>query len=105
MTADLIRGAAGAVAGMRSATSHSAFTDALGHFMGTLAAILDTPQNVPAAHLATLEALGDDAVQLIEARICGDRHAKKLAGSIYEIRRRLELADRWLQYYAREKRA
>ena len=105
MTTDLIGGAVGAVEQMRSATSHSAFTDGLGHFMGALAAILDRPQNVPAAHLATLEALGDDAVRLIEARICGDRHAKKFAGSIYEIRRRLELADRWLQYYAREKRA
>ena len=105
MTTDFVAGARGAVERMRAAHDHSAFTDALRDFMGALSAMIDKPQNVPAQHLAALQALGDEAVTLIEAHICGDRHAKKFAGSIYEIRRRLELVGRWLQYYAMERRA
>ena len=41
----------------------------------------------------------------IEGRICGDRHSRRLAGSICEIRRRLELLERWRHYHVTERSA
>ena len=102
MTTSTIADARSAVSGMRAADDHASFTEALRHFMGALGALIDAPQKLPPAEIAEAVTLGDAAAELVEGHIHSDRHAQKLAGTVYEIRRRLELLERWRQYYEKE---
>ena len=103
MTPDAMVRARRAVDRMREAGGHTAFTAGIREFMKALGDLLDAPQQLLVEQLREALALGDTAVDLIEERICGDRHSQKLAGSIYEIRRRLELMERWRQHDAMER--
>ena len=105
MNANFVAAGRDAVERMRVAKSHSAFAKALGQFMTALADAIEAPQLAPAARLAEMYRLGGLAVDQIEAHICSDRHAQRLAGTIYEINRRIELVGRWVQHYTQERRA
>ena len=82
----------------------SAFTHKLGHIVGVLGTIPDWPPgHLTAADMERLRTLADEAVDAIERRIdsaedSGDVQ-QRLAGTVYEIRKRMEAVEIWFRHH------
>jgi hypothetical protein len=81
----------------------SAFTHKLAHVVSAIGAIADLPpQAVTAEEMVRLRELADETVEAIERRIdtTDDIHTQqRLAGTVYEIRRRMEAVETWFRHF------
>lgn len=85
---------------MRLARKIDELTGGIGRFIQLLKAAADPDSPaISGAEIRTLQAISDRAIEIIEARIDTgqdkDTVQRELAGAVYEIRRNLELVDRW----------
>ena len=88
------------VQNLRIEQHHRAFTHMLAHFVTAIGELPDSaPQDFTTESMVRLRELADEAVDAVERRIdsggdnVGDQ--QQLAGTIYEIRRRMEMVERW----------
>ena len=80
----------------------SAFTHKLAHVVTALGELPDSPpQEFPAEAMVRLRELADETVEAIERRLesggDGVPAQQQLAGSIYEVRRRMEVVELWFR--------
>jgi hypothetical protein len=92
-----------AVQALRRETDHKAFTRTLAHVVSALGAFPDDPpQGFTTDAMARLRRLADTTVDAVEARIesggDADKAQQLLAGTIYEIRRRMETIELWFRH-------
>jgi hypothetical protein len=92
---------------LRLAKRHSEFTHKLAHVVTAIGAIPDLPpQDFTDGAMARLRELADEAVDAIERRIDSDAEGggvpQQLAGTVYEIRRRMEVVETWFRHFAKE---
>lgn len=85
---------------LRLEAARGAFARKLGHVVTALGAIPDLPPTALAAgDMVRLRELADEAVEAIERRLeaggADEDAQQRLAGTIYEIRRRMEAIERW----------
>jgi len=78
----------------------SAFTHKLGQIVGALGAIPDAPPKAFTAEaLVRLRELAEETIEAVERRIDsgGDDQTvrQKLAGTVYEVRKRMEVIELW----------
>jgi uracil-DNA glycosylase family 4 len=90
---------------LRLEQHRSAFTQHLARIVTAFGAIPDWPPNaVTAAELARLRELADETVDAIERRIDSGADdlavQQQLAGTIYELRKRMEAVDVWFHHFA-----
>jgi hypothetical protein len=88
---------------LRSEPHLSAFTHKLAHVVTAFGELPDTPpQGFPTEAMVRLRELADEKVEAIELRLesAGDELPvqQQLAGSIYEIRRRMEAIELWFRH-------
>ncbi len=88
---------------LRLEQHHSAFTHKLGHVVTVLGGLPDSPpQGLTTDAMVRLRELADEAVDAVERRLesGGDSEPEqqKLAGTIYEIRRRMEAVELWFRH-------
>ena len=88
---------------LRIEPHHRAFTKALAHVVSALGDIPDNPpQGFTTDAMVRLRQLADEAVDAVERRIesSGDSEPEQqhLAGTIYEIRRRMETIELWFRH-------
>jgi hypothetical protein len=88
---------------LRLEPHHSAFTHKLAHVVGLIGALPDSPaQDFTSEAMARLRQVADEAVDAIERRLDtgGDDEPaqRRLAGTIYEIRRRMEAVELWFRH-------
>jgi len=88
---------------LRLERGHRAFTRKLGHIVGLLGALPDSPpHDFTTEAILRLRELGDETVAEIERRLetgaDGEQAQQRLAGTIYEIRRRMEAIERWFNH-------
>ena len=88
---------------LRIETHHRAFVKGLAHVVSALGEIPDTPpQGFTTETMVRLRQLADEAVDAVEGRIesGGDSEPEQqhLAGTIYEIRRRMETIELWFRH-------
>jgi hypothetical protein len=84
-----------------------AFVDELAHVVGTLGTIPDSPPaDFTVSDRHRLRELADEVVEAIERRIDsggdGEKVQQQLAGTVYEIRRRMEAIETWFRHFAGE---
>jgi len=88
---------------LRREENASAFTHKLARVVSAIGAIADLPpQEVTAEAMVRLRELADETVEAIEGRIdtAGDIHTQqRLAGTVYEIRRRMEVVETWFRHF------
>jgi hypothetical protein len=87
---------------LRFETHHRAFTQKLAHFVSGLGVLPDEPPpDFGEDGMVRLRQLSDETVEAVERRIDsgGDSGAsqQQLAGTIYEIRRRMETIEMWFR--------
>ena len=87
---------------LRLEQHHRAFTHTLGHIVTAIGELPDSPpQGFTTESMVRLRELADEAVDAVERRIDsgGDGVAdqQQLAGTIYEIRRRMEIVELWFR--------
>ena len=92
-----------AVQELRIEPHHQAFTRELAHVVSALGALPDDPpQGFTTDAMVRLRQLADETVDAVERRIDsgGDVEPvqQKLAGTIYEIRRRMETIELWFTH-------
>ncbi len=92
-----------AVQELRAEGDRSAFTHKLGHIVGVLGTIPDWPEgHLTPAQMERLRALADEAVDAIERRIDsakdGEDVQQRLAGTVYEVRKRMEAVEIWFRH-------
>ena len=92
---------------LRQQPHYGAFTRKLAHMVSALGAIPDSsPLHFTKDDLIRLRELADEAVEAVERRIesGGDDEAsqQQLAGTVYEIRRRMEAVEIWFRHFANE---
>jgi len=90
-----------AVQELRLEQNHRAFTRTLAHIVSAIGAVPDlSPAEFTGADLARLRELVEETIASIERRIDSgaDQEAAQqpLAGTIYEIRRRMETVETWI---------
>jgi nucleotide-binding universal stress UspA family protein len=88
---------------LRVATRASAFTHRLAHVVTALGVLPDDPPaGFGAPAMTRLRQLVEETIDAVERRIDagGDAPAaqQQLAGTIYEIRRRMEVIERWFTH-------
>ena len=88
---------------LRIEQHHRAFTHKLAHVVSALGAIPDSPpQGFGTDTLVRLRALADETVEAVERRIDsggdGEQVQQQLAGTVYEIRRRMEAIEIWFTH-------
>jgi len=87
---------------LRLETHHRAFTHKLAHIVTGLGTIPDEPPpGFGEEAMVRLRQLADETVDAVERRIDsggdGDASRQHLAGTIYEIRRRMETIEIWFR--------
>lgn len=92
---------------LRLEQHHRAFTDKLAHIVSTIGAIPDWPhQDFAAEDMARLRQLADETVEAVERRIesggDGEHVQQQLAGTVYELRRRMEAVETWFGHVANQ---
>jgi hypothetical protein len=92
-----------AVQELRLEQHRSAFTQKLGHMVGTLGEIPDwAPADMLPADMARLRELAEETVDAIENRIDSGADGidvqQQLAGTVYEIRKRMEAIELWFRH-------
>ena len=93
---------------LRLEQSQSAFTRKLAHVVSAIGAIADSPpQAFTADAMVRLRELVEETIEAIERRIDSGGDAGKvqqqLAGTVYEIRRRMEAIETWFRPFANER--
>lgn len=88
---------------LRLEPHHRAFTHKLAHVVTLLGAVPDSPpQSVTAGAMVRLRELADETVDAIERRLEAgvdpEPAQQRLAGTIYEIRRRMEAIELWFRH-------
>ena len=88
---------------LRIEQHYRAFTHKLAHVVSALGAIPDSPlQGFATDALVRLRELADETVEAVERRIDSGRDDEKaqqqLAGTVYEIRRRMEAIEMWFRH-------
>jgi len=96
-----------AVQDLQVEASHRAFTHKLAHIVGILGTIPDaSPLHFTKDDLVRLRELAEETVEAVERRIesGGDdeKAQQQLAGTVYEIRRRMEAVEIWFRHFANE---
>ena len=91
-----------AVQELRVAQHHGAFTHTLAHVVTLLGELPDAPpESLTPDTMARLRELADEAVDAVERRLeTGDDDQaaqQQLAGTIYELRRRMEVIELWFR--------
>jgi len=94
-----------AVQELRAETDRSTFTHKLGHIVGVLGTIPDWPPGgLMSGEMERLRTLADEAVDVIERRIDSAHDSEdvqqRLAGTAYEVRRRMEAVEIWFRHHA-----
>jgi hypothetical protein len=89
---------------LRLETHHRAFTQKLAHIVSQLGVLPDEPPlGFEEDGMVRLRQLADETVDAVEQRIDsgGDSDASQqlLAGTIYEIRRRMETIEMWFRRF------
>jgi hypothetical protein len=84
-----------------------AFTSKLAHVVSAIGAIPDSSRrDFTAAALLRLRELAEETVEAIERRIDsggdGEDVQQQLAGTVYEIRRRMEAVETWFRHVTNE---
>jgi hypothetical protein len=92
---------------LRIEPHHRAFTHKLAHVVSAIGAIPDSPpMEFTADAMVRLRALADETVEAIERRIDsggdGEKEQQRLAGTVYEIRRRMEAVEIWFRHFRTE---
>ena len=92
-----------AVQELRIEQHQSAFTHKLAHVVTALGAIPDSPpQGFTTDAMVRLREIADETVEAVERRIesggDGDKVQQQLAGTVYEIRRRMEAVELWFRH-------
>ena len=95
-----------AVQGLRIEQHRNAFTHKLAHIVSTLGAIPDSPpQGFTEDAMVRLRQLAEETVEAIERRIesgvDNEASQQRLAGTVYEIRRRMEAVETWFKHFAK----
>ena len=93
-----------AVQELRAEGDRSVFTHKLGHIVGVLGTIPDSPPgHLTSAEMERLRTLADEAVDAIERRIDSTEDSEdvqqRLAGTVYEVRKRMEAVEIWFRHY------
>ena len=88
---------------LRLEPRHGAFTHKLAHVVGLLGGLPDSsPHGFTTEAMVRLRELADETVEAVEQRLetGGDeeREQQRLAGTIYEIRRRMEAVELWFRH-------
>ena len=88
---------------LRLEQGHGAFTQKLAHVVTALGELPDSPpQGFTTDTMVRLRALADETVDAVERRIDsggdGEPDQQRLAGTIYEIRRRMEAIELWFRH-------
>ena len=87
---------------LRIEQHQSAFTHKLAHVVTGLGAIPDSPpQGFTTDAMVRLREIADETVEAVERRIesgGGDKVQQQLAGTVYEIRRRMEAVELWFRH-------
>ncbi len=92
---------------LRVETRRGAFTDKLKQIVRALGTIPDAaPGEFTATDMKRLSQLAEETVEAIERRIDsggdGEKVQQQLAGTVYEIRRRMEVVETWFRHFANE---
>ena len=91
-----------AVQELRLEAHHTAFARTLAHIVTAIGAIPDDPPaGFTADTMSRLRELADEAVDAVERRLAsrGDsEEQRQLAGTVYEIRRRMEVVELWFRH-------
>lgn len=87
---------------LRQEPHHGAFKRKLAHIVGTLGTIPDSsPLSLTQDHVVRLRELAEEIVEAIEQRIesgvDNEASQQQLAGTVYEIRRRMEAVEVWFR--------
>ena len=93
-----------AVQELRREQHQSAFTQKLAHVVSAIGGIPDSPpEGFTADTMVRLRELADETVEAIEQRIDsggdGDKVQQRLAGTVYEVRKRMEAVEVWFRHY------
>ena len=87
---------------LRIETHIGGFTKHLAHVVSVLGAIPDTPGDFTADDMDRLSDLAGETIEAIEQRIDtggdGEDVQQQLAGTVYEIGRRMETIDTWFRH-------
>jgi hypothetical protein len=88
---------------LRLETHYRGFTHKLAHIVTTLGGIPDSPpQGFTSEVMVRLRELADETVDAVERRIDSggddEKEQQRLAGTIYEIRRRMEAVEMWFRH-------
>ena len=88
---------------LRLEQHHGAFTHKLAHVVTALGAIPDSPpQGFTTDAMVRLREIADETVEAVERRIESgsddDKVQQQLAGTVYEIRRRMEAVEMWFRH-------
>jgi hypothetical protein len=84
-----------------------AFTSKLSHVVSAIGAIPDSrPRGFTAETVLRLRELVEETVEAVERRIDsggdGEKVQQQLAGTVYEIRRRMEAVETWVRHPTNE---
>jgi hypothetical protein len=87
---------------LRLEPHHDAFTHKLAHLVGLLGGLPDSaPESFTTGAMVRLRELADETVDAIEGRLEAgvdqEPAQQRLAGTIYEIRRRMEAIELWFR--------
>jgi len=93
-----------AVQQLRLDQDQSAFTHTLAHVVSAIGAISDSPpEGCTADAMVRLRELAEETVQAIEQRLDaggdGEKVQQRLAGTVYEVRKRMEAVEIWFRHY------
>ena len=87
---------------LRLEPHHGAFTHKLAHVVSALGGPDSPPQGFTTDEMVRLRELADEIVDAIERRIDtggdGEPAQQQLAGTIYEVRRRMEVIELWFRH-------
>ena len=89
---------------LRVEQHQSAFTHKLAHVVSAIGAIPDSPpEGFTVDDMDRLRELAEETVEAIEQRLeaggDGEKVQQKLAGTVYEVRKRMEAVEVWFRHY------
>ena len=90
---------------LQLAQHQSAFTHKLAHVVSAIGAIPDSPpEGFTAGDMDRLRELAEETVEAIERRLDSggdaDKVQQRLAGTVYEVRKRMEAVEVWFRHFA-----
>jgi len=90
---------------LRVEQHYSAFTHKLAHVVSAIGAIPDSPpEGFTSDAMVRLRELAEETVETIERRLESGGDAEKvqqrLAGTVYEVRLRMEAVETWFRHFA-----